>query len=90
VLVYRLVDYIGWLLGLYTWVIIAAALISWVNPDPYNPIVQFLRRVTEPVLRPIRNVLGRYQTGLDFSPLVAILIIQFIQQVILPVLPSLF
>ena len=78
---YRSVD---WLLSLYTWVIIAAALISWVNPDPYNPIVQFLRRVTEPVLRPIRNMLSRYQTGLDFSPLVAILIIQFIQRVILP------
>ena len=81
---YRLVDYVGWLLGLYTWVIIAAALISWVNPDPYNPIVQLLRRVTEPVLRPIRQVLSRYQTGLDFSPLVAILIIQFIQRVVLP------
>ena len=81
---YRLADFIGWLLGLYTWVIIAAALISWVNPDPYNPIVQFLRRATEPVLRPIRNVLARYQTGLDFSPLVAILVIQLIQRVILP------
>ena len=80
---YRSVD---WLLSLYTWVIIAAALISWVNPDPYNPIVQLLRRVTEPVLRPIRTVLSRYQTGLDFSPLVAILIIQFIQWVILPAL----
>ena len=80
---YRSAD---WLLSLYTWVIIAAALISWVNPDPYNPIVQLLRRVTEPVLRPIRTVLSRYQTGLDFSPLVAILIIQFIQWVILPAL----
>jgi YggT family protein len=84
VFLYRLVDFISLLLSLYTWVIIAAALISWVNPDPYNPIVQFLRRVTEPVLRPIRNVIGRYQAGLDFSPLVAILIIQFIQRVILP------
>ncbi len=81
---YGVVDFVGWVLSIYTWVIIAAALISWVNPDPYNPIVQFLRRVTEPVLRPIRNVLSRYQTGLDFSPLVAILIIQFIQRVILP------
>ncbi|MBI2153689.1 MAG: YggT family protein [Candidatus Rokubacteria bacterium] len=81
---YRLVDFVGLLLGLYTWVIIAAVLITWVNPDPYNPIVQFLRRVTEPVLRPIRRVLARYQGGLDFSPLVAILIIQFIQRVILP------
>ena len=81
---YRLVDFISLLLSLYTWVIIAAALISWVNPAPYNPIVQILRRVTEPVLRPIRNVLARYQAGLDFSPLVAILIIQFIQRVVLP------
>jgi YggT family protein len=86
VVLYRLVDFISWLLSLYTWVIIAAALISWVNPDPYNPVVQILRRVTEPVLRPIRNVLARYQTGLDFSPLVAILIIQFIQRVVLPLL----
>ena len=83
---YRVADFISWLLTLYTYVIIAAALISWVSPDPYNPIVQFLRRVTEPVLRPIRNVLARYQTGLDFSPLVAILIIQFIQRVVLPAL----
>lgn len=82
--VYRLAEFISLLLSLYTWVIIAAALISWVNPDPYNPIVQLLRRVTEPVLRPIRNVLARYQAGLDFSPLVAILIIQFIQRVVLP------
>jgi YggT family protein len=86
VLLYRLADFISALLSLYTWVIIAAALISWVNPDPYNPVVKFLRRVTEPVLRPIRNVLARYQTGLDFSPLVAILIIQFIQRVVLPLL----
>jgi len=86
VLLYRLADFISALLSLYTWVIIAAALISWVNPDPYNPVVKFLRRVTEPVLRPIRNVLARYQAGLDFSPLVAILIIQFIQHVVLPYL----
>lgn len=83
-LLYRLADFISALLSLYTWVIIAAALISWVSPDPYNPVVKFLRRVTEPVLRPIRNVLARYQAGLDFSPLVAILIIQFIQHVVLP------
>ena len=87
---YRLVGFISWLLDIYTWIIIAAALISWVSPDPYNPLVQFLRRVTEPVLRPIRRLLSPYQTGLDFSPLVAILIIQFVERVILPSLPSLF
>ncbi len=81
---FRLVNFVSWLLDLYMWVIIAAALVSWVNPSPYNPIVQFLRRVTEPVLDPIRRMLGRYQTGIDFSPLVVILIIQFVQRVILP------
>ena len=85
-LAFRLVNFMSWLLDLYMWVIIAAALISWVSPNPYNPGVQFLRRVTEPVLQPIRRMLGRYQTGIDFSPLVVILIIQFVQRVILPAL----
>ncbi|MBI3625384.1 MAG: YggT family protein [Candidatus Rokubacteria bacterium] len=72
------------MLDIYSWIIIAAALISWVSPDPYNPLVQVLRRATEPVLRPIRRLLSPYQAGLDFSPLVAILIIQFVERVILP------
>ena len=76
--------FISWLLDIYSWIIIAAALISWVSPDPYNPFVQFLRRATEPVLRPIRRLLSPYQAGLDFSPLVAILIIQFVERAILP------
>jgi YggT family protein len=66
------------LLNLYMWVIIIAALISWVNPDPYNPIVRFLYGVTEPVLRPIRRRLGIFG-GIDFSPFVAILIIIFLK-----------
>jgi YggT family protein len=65
-------------LTLYMWVIIARALISWVNPDPWNPIVQFLDRITEPVLAPIRRRLG-WQVGIDLSPLVAILVIYFLQ-----------
>ncbi len=66
------------LLNLYMWVIIIAALISWVNPDPYNPIVRFLYGVTEPVLRPIRRRLGVFG-GIDLSPFVAILIIIFLK-----------
>jgi YggT family protein len=65
-------------LQLYMWVIIARALVSWVNPDPWNPIVQFLDRATEPVLAPIRRRLG-WGMGIDLSPLVAILIIYFLQ-----------
>ena len=65
-------------LWLYMWVIIARALISWVNPDPWNPIVQFLERVTEPVLSPIRRLVG-LRMGIDLSPIIAILIISFLQ-----------
>jgi YggT family protein len=68
-------DYVLWL---YMWVIIARALISWVNPDPWNPIVQFLERATEPVLSPIRRRLG-WRLGVDVSPIIAILVIIFLQ-----------
>ena len=81
----ELIGFLGWLLGLYSWVIIAAALISWVSPDPRNPIVMFLRQVTEPVLTPVRRFLPPWKTGgLDFSPLIVILAIQFVERVILP------
>ncbi len=68
-------DYVLWF---YMWIIIARALISWVNPDPWNPIVQFLDRVTEPVLAPIRRRIG-WRMGIDLSPLVAIVGITFLQ-----------
>jgi YggT family protein len=66
-------------LTLYMWVIIFRALISWVNPDPYNQIVIFLYRVTEPVLRPIRRILPMRNVGIDISPIIVILIIVFLQ-----------
>jgi len=80
-----LVDFVDWLLQIYTLVIIAAALISWVSPDPRNPIVMFLRQVTEPVFAPIRRLLPPWKTGgLDLSPLIVLLAIQFVERVILP------
>ena len=66
-------------LNIYKWVIIIRALISWVNPDPYNPIVQFLYKVTEPVLYPIRQALPISGIGIDFSPIIVFLIIIFLQ-----------
>ncbi len=64
-------------LSLYMWVIIGRAVISWVNPDPYNPIVRFLNTVTEPVLYPIRRRLPISFGGVDFSPIILILAIVF-------------
>ena len=61
----------------YIWIIIARAIISWVNPDPYNPIVRFLYRVTEPVLRPVRHRMPM-MGGLDLSPMVVILVLYFL------------
>lgn len=74
-------------LYLYMWVIIISALITWVQPNPYNPIVLFLDRITEPVLRPIRRFLP--PMGLDISPVIAIFAIMFVRMVIPPTLRDL-
>ncbi len=66
------------MLFLYMWLIIIRALLSWVNPDPFNPIVQFLGRATDPVLYTIRRWLGLVG-GIDVSPILAILLITFLQ-----------
>jgi len=67
-------------LQIYMWVVIIAALITWVNPDPYNPIVRFLRSVTEPVFGLVRRVLRIPAVGIDLSPLIVFLAILFLQQ----------
>ena len=66
------------LINAYIWIIIARAIISWVNPDPYNPIVRFLYRVTEPVLRPVRHRMPTLAMGLDLSPMIVILVLYFL------------
>jgi YggT family protein len=66
-------------LTLYMWIIIFRAVISWVNPDPYNPIVQFLYRITEPLMAPVRRWLPFGNIGVDISPIIIILIIIFLQ-----------
>lgn len=66
-------------LTVYMWIIIIRALISWVNPDPYNKIVIFLYRVTEPVLGPIRRKIPQHNLPIDFSPLIVLLVILFLQ-----------
>ncbi len=69
---------IHFLLQAYMWIVIARAVISWVNPDPYNPIVRFLYSATEPVLYGLRRRLPLYAGGIDFSPIVVILVIYFL------------
>ncbi len=73
-------DVVFAILSVIQWLVIIAAVISWVNPDPRNPIVQFLYRSTEPILRPFRRILPPGRTwGIDFSPILVILVIIFIR-----------
>ncbi|MEE8423182.1 MAG: YggT family protein [Thermodesulfobacteriota bacterium] len=69
------------LLSLYMWIIIARAVLSWVNPDPYNPIVRFINQATEPVLYQVRRYLPSFG-GIDFSPLIVLFFIVFLKTAI--------
>jgi YggT family protein len=64
-------------LSIYYWLILVRALISWVSPDPMNPVVQFLEKMTEPILAPIRRLLPRM--AIDISPVIAFLIVIFLR-----------
>lgn len=76
-------------LTIYLWVIVARAVLSWVNPDPYNPIVRFIHNVTEPVLSKLRARLPLYFGGIDFTPMVLILAIIFLTSWLVPSLDHL-
>ncbi len=67
-------------LEIYMYIVIVSALISWVNPDPYNPIVRFLYSVTEPVFAWVRRILPFPSMGIDFSPIIVLLVIFFLRQ----------
>lgn len=67
-------------LQLYLWLVVARAVLSWVNPDPYNPIVRFLHRATDPVLYWVRRRIPALFGGIDFSPMIVILAIVFLQR----------
>lgn len=66
-------------INIYMYIIIARAIISWVNPDPFNPIVRFLYNITEPVLARVRRLIPNLG-GLDISPIIVILLIIFLQK----------
>jgi YggT family protein len=88
-LILALTSLLHLVLQAYFWIIIARAVLSWVNPDPFNPIVRFLYRVTEPVLRPIRHRLPTLSIGIDLSPMVVILAIFFLDNFLISTLRDL-
>ena len=73
-------NIINAVLAILYWLILIRALLSWVNPDPFNPIVQFLEKATEPILFPIRKILPPgLRFGIDISPVIAFLAIMFLR-----------
>jgi len=75
-----LASVLNMLLSVYWWIIVARAVISWVNPDPYNPIVRFLYAATEPLLSRVRRLLPLNFGGVDFSPILVFVVIIFLQR----------
>lgn len=74
---------LGALLKVYFWVVVISSILSWVRPDPYNPIVRTLRTLTEPVYYRVRKLLPfTYTNGLDFSPLVVLLVIELVDRIL--------
>lgn len=76
-LVEAIAQILHMVINIYIWVVIISALITWVRPDPYNPIVQILRRLTEPVYEFVRRYIPSVIGGVDLSPIIIILGLQF-------------
>ncbi|WP_458701242.1 YggT family protein [Sulfurospirillum sp. 1307] len=77
-LIEALAQILHMVINIYIWVVIISALITWVRPDPYNPIVQVLRRLTEPVYASIRRYIPTIIGGVDLAPIIIILALQFL------------
>lgn len=84
--IYAIAQILDLVIVAYIWIIIIRALLSWVNPDPYNPIVRFLYNITEPVLYRVRRVVPATMGGIDFSPWIVILGLYFLQYFLVPTL----
>lgn len=79
----NLIQFVNYILHIYMWIVIIAALVSWVSPDPYNPVVRFLYKATEPVYARLRRLFPTNFGGLDVAPMIIIFAILLIQRVVL-------
>lgn len=77
------------LLSVYIWVVIIGALLSWVRPDPYNPIVQIIYRLTEPAYKLVRRMMPTVFNGLDLAPLILVVLLNVVDVILINVINSL-
>jgi len=89
-LLITILQFISLILNLYMWAVIIAALITWVQPNPYNPIVRFLWGITEPVYAFIRRYIPTTFGGIDIAPIILILAIEFVMMLINNIIAHLY
>ncbi|MDO9305548.1 MAG: YggT family protein [Sulfuricurvum sp.] len=77
------------LLTVYMWIVIIGALLTWVRPDPYNPIIQVINRLTEPAYRFVRRLMPTVFNGLDLAPLILIISLQIIDVILVNIINAL-
>lgn len=85
-MIYYLIDFINRLFQLYNFLILIRVIFSWVDASPYNPVVQFIYKVTEPILAPFRGILKIGGMGFDFSPIIAYIVLEFLRRGIINLL----
>ena len=84
--IYAVAKIVEIALSTYLWIIIIRAVLSWVNPDPYNPIVRIIHQLTEPLMERVRRWIPLRGMGIDFSPIIILLAIVFLQSFLVPTL----
>jgi YggT family protein len=89
ILLSTLAEVVGLVFQIYIFIVIGRAIISWVNPDPYNPIVRFLYNATEPVLSRMRRYLPLQFSGIDFSPIALLLGLSLLRRILLGLIEQL-
>lgn len=82
---YRIIPYINMAFEVYNWLIIVRVFLSWIPHDPYRPVFRFIYEITEPVLAPFRRLMGG-RMMIDFSPIIAIIVLQFVERLIIDIL----
>lgn len=85
-MIYFFIRLIEWIANFYYLILFVRVLFSWVNPDPFNPVVQFIYRMTEPLLSRIRRILPLRLSMFDFSPIVAFLLIELVKRGLIQIL----
>lgn len=84
---YQIIQFVNLIFEVLTWLVIIRCILSFVRHDPYHPVIRFIYDVTEPIMAPIRRIVPS-SGGLDFSPIVVLLVITLVQRIVVSLLST--